>query len=218
MFAFVNPTSHIVVNSANAYSPAKSLKSVGSGCGHWPLVASGVAELVAVGGSEVVEDGGATGACRERMISTMNERANCRRRMLYHTVWVLHGDDLLVIVEVVQERSEDAPRGIQLVVAHKVGVVALEGVQDQGLIGLGDLEVREAAAVGQVQLGNHRLHGQTGQLGVHLDINRLVGLNTNDQLVAGDILEDTRGHILELDADLSLLLVEGWKRKIRING
>lgn len=36
------------------------LQSVRSGGGHRPLVASGIAELVAVGGSEVVEDRGAT--------------------------------------------------------------------------------------------------------------------------------------------------------------
>lgn len=125
------------------------------------------------------------------------------------TVWVLHGDDLLVVVQVVQERGEDAPGGVQLVITHEVGVVALEGVQDQGLVGLGDLEVGEAAAVGQVQLGHHRLHGQTGKLGVHLDVDGLVGLDTDDQLVAGNVLENTRGHILELNADLSLLLVEG---------
>jgi hypothetical protein len=89
-------------------------------------------------------------------------------------------------------------------------VVALEGVQDQGLIGLGDLKVGEAAAVGQVQLGHYRLHGKTRQLGVHLNVNGLVGLHANDELVAGDILEDAGSDVLELNADLGLLLVEGW--------
>lgn len=109
-----------------------------------------------------------------------------------------------------QKRGEDAPAGVELVVTDEVGVVALEGVQDQGLIGLGDLKVGEAAAVSQVQLGHYRLHGQTGQLGVHLDVNRLVGLHANDELVAGNILEDAGSDVLELNANLGLLLVEGW--------
>lgn len=112
-----------------------------------------------------------------------------------------------------QERGEDAPGGVQLIITNEVGVVTLEGIQDQGLIGLRDLEVREAAAVGQVQLGHYRLHGQTRQLRVHLDVDGLVGLDTDDQLVAGNILEDTRSHVLELDANLGLLLVEGWEGK-----
>ena len=184
--------------------------------GHWPLVASGVAELVSVGSSEVVENGGATGACRKRQRESVSwkKRVTGLQRILSLTVGVLHRDNLLVVVQVVQERREDAPGGVQLVVTHKVGVVALEGVQDQGLVGLGDLEVGEAAAVSQVQLGHHRLHGQTRQLGVHLDVDGLVGLDTDNQLVAGNVLEDTRGNVLELDADFGLLLVEGWEREL----
>lgn len=184
--------------------------------GHWPLVASGVAELVSVGSSEVVENGGATGACRKRQRESVSwkKRVTGLQRILSLTVGVLHRDNLLVVVQVVQERREDAPGGVQLVVTYKVGVVALEGVQDQGLVGLGDLEVGEAAAVSQVQLGHHRLHGQTRQLGVHLDVDGLVGLDTDNQLVAGNVLEDTRGHVLELDADFGLLLVEGWEGEL----
>lgn len=124
------------------------------------------------------------------------------------TVWVLHGDNLLVVIQIVQKRGENAPAGIQLIVTNEVGVIALEGIQDQRLVSLGDLEVGEAAAVGQVQLGHHRLHGQTGQLGIHLDVDGLVGLHADDQLVTGDVLEDTGGDVAELDPDLRLLLVE----------
>lgn len=108
-----------------------------------------------------------------------------------------------------EEGSEHAPAGIQLVVTDEVGMITLEGVQDQGLVGLGNLEVGEAAAVGQVQLGNHRLHGQTGELRVHLNVDGLVGLDTDDKLVTGNVLEDAGGDILELDADFGLLLVQG---------
>lgn len=125
------------------------------------------------------------------------------------TIWVFHGDDLLVVVQVMQERSEDAPAGVQLIVTDEIGVVTLEGIQNQGLVCLGNLEVGEATAVGQVQLGHHRLHRQTGQFRVHLNVNRFIGLNPNDELVAGNVLEDARGDVAELDPNFGLLLVQG---------
>lgn len=126
-----------------------------------------------------------------------------------HTVGVFHGNDLLVVVEIVKERSEDSPAGIEFVVTDKVRVVTLEGVEDQRLVSLGDLKVGKAAAVGEVKLGDNGLHGETGQLGVHLGVDRLVGLHTDDKLVTRNVLEDTGGHVTELDTDLGLLLVEG---------
>ena len=131
----------------------------------------------------------------------------CTRRTL--TIGVAHRDNLLVVVEVVEERSEDSPTGVELVVTDKVGVVALEGIENEGFVGLGNLQVREAATVGEIQLGNHGLHAQARELRVHLDVHTLVGLDADDKLVAGNVLENARGDILELNADLSLLLVEG---------
>jgi hypothetical protein len=110
----------------------------------------------------------------------------------------------------VEKRSEDSPTGVKLVVTDKVGVVTLKGIEDERLVGLGDLEVRETTAVGEIQLGNHGLHAQARELRVHLDVHTLVGLNADDKLVAGNVLEDTRGNVLELNADLGLLLVEGF--------
>lgn len=89
-------------------------------------------------------------------------------------------------------------------------MVTLEGIQNQRFVCLGDLEVGEAAAVGKVEFRHHGLHGKTGQLRIHLNIYRLVGLHTDDKFVARDVLEDTRCHVAELDTDLGLLLVEGW--------
>ena len=88
-------------------------------------------------------------------------------------------------------------------------MVTLEGVQDEGFVGLGDLEVGEAAAVGQVKLSDHGLHAETWELRVHLDVDALIWLNADDQLVTWDVLEDTRSDVLELNADFGLLLVEG---------
>lgn len=107
-----------------------------------------------------------------------------------------------------QQRSENPPAGIQLVVTNKVRVVSLERVKDERFVGLGDLQVREAAAVGEVKLGDNSLHAQAGELRVHLNVNTLVGLHTNDKLVAWNVLENARGDILELDANLGLLLVK----------
>ena len=108
-----------------------------------------------------------------------------------------------------EQRGEDAPAGIKLVVTNKVGVVALERVKNERLVGLGDLQVGEPPSVGEIQLGDNRLHAETRQLGVHLNVHTLVGLDSNHELVSRNVLEDTRGNILELDADLCLLLVEG---------
>jgi hypothetical protein len=125
------------------------------------------------------------------------------------TVWVLHGNDLFVVVEVVQERSENSPAGIEFVVTNKVGMVALESIEDKRFVGLGDLQVGEAAAVGKIELGDDSLHRKTRKLGVHLDVNRLVGLHSDNKLVTGNVLKDSRSDILELNTDFSLLLVEG---------
>jgi len=124
------------------------------------------------------------------------------------TIWVAHRGDLLVVVQVVEKRSEDSPACVKLVVTNKVGVVALECVQNQRLVGLWDLQVGETTAVGQVELGNNSLHAETWQLRVHLDVNTLVGLHSDDQLVAGNVLEDARSDVLELNANLGLLLVQ----------
>lgn len=108
-----------------------------------------------------------------------------------------------------QERSEHSPAGVEFIITDEVRVVTLESIQDERLVGLGDLQIGEATAVGEIKLGDHGLHGQTRQLRVHLDVNRFVGLDTDDQLVAGDVLEDSGGHILELNTNLGLLLVQG---------
>lgn len=76
-------------------------------------------------------------------------------------------------------------------------MVALEGIEDKRFVGLGDLEVGEAAAVGEVEFGHDGLHAETRLLGVHLDVDGFVGLDADDDFVAGDVLEDTGGDVLE---------------------
>lgn len=90
-------------------------------------------------------------------------------------------------------------------------MISLQGVQDECFIRLRDLKVAESTAVGEVQLGDSRLHAQAGELRVHLDVYALIGLHTNNKFITRDILEDTACNILELYANLSLLLIEGCR-------
>lgn len=124
------------------------------------------------------------------------------------TVGVFHGDDFLVVVEVVKERGEDPPASIKLVVTDEVGVVTLQRIQDQRLVCFGDLQIGESPSVREIELSDDSLHAETRQLRVHLNIDTLVGLHADDQLISWDVLEDARGHVLELNANLCLLLVE----------
>lgn len=124
------------------------------------------------------------------------------------TIGVFHGDNLLVVIKVVKQRCEDSPTGIKLIVTDKVGLITLQAVEDKRLVGLGDLEIRESAAVGKIELCDDSLHAQAGELGVHLDVNTLIGLDAHDKFVSGNILKNTRCDVLELNSDLGLLLIE----------
>lgn len=135
----------------------------------------------------------------------MGDSANAVR-----TIGIFHWDNFLVVIKIVEKRGEDPPASVELVITDEIRVVALQSVQDQRLVGLRDLEIGEPPSVCEIKFGDDRLHAETGQLGVHLDVDALVGLYTNDKLVAWNVLEDTRGHILELDANLRLLLVESF--------
>lgn len=107
-----------------------------------------------------------------------------------------------------EKRGEDAPAGVELVVTDKVGLVALQAVEDKRLVCLRDFEVGESSSIGEIQLGNNSLHAETRQLRVHLDIDTLIGLNAHNKLVSGNVLKDTRCDVLELDSNLGLLLIE----------
>ena len=93
--------------------------------------------------------------------------------------------------------------------AHKVRMVTLERVKDERLIRLWDLAVPESSLVRQVHLGRHRARVQTRRLGVHLEIHRLGGLDTQDELVARNVLEDALRDVLELDPHFHLGFVQG---------
>ncbi len=99
---------------------------------------------------------------------------------------------------------------IELIVAHKVGVIALECVEDERLVRLRDLIFHESPLVRQVHLGRQCARVQTRHLGVHLEVHGFRGLNAQDELVATDIFENTRGDILELNSHFHLGVIQGF--------
>jgi hypothetical protein len=108
----------------------------------------------------------------------------------------------------VEDRSEDFPSDIKLVVSYKVTVVSLEGIEDQSLVGLRDLGLGESVLVSQVEFGGDSTCLESWQFRVHLHVNGLIRLNSKDELVSTDIVKDASGDVLELDSDLDLGLVQ----------
>ena len=104
---------------------------------------------------------------------------------------------------------------IELIVAYKVGVIALEGVEDKRLVRLGDLIVRETPLVRQVHLGWERARGQTRLLGVQLQVHGFGGLNAQNELVATDVFENTGGDVLKLKSHFHLGVIQGFKPQTR---
>ena len=114
----------------------------------------------------------------------------------------------VLAVDPVQQRREDLPGNIELVVPDKVGVVALERIEDESLVRLRDLGIGESLLVRQVQLDGDRARRKAGQLGIHLHVDGLGWLDSEHELVPRDVVEDALRGVLELDADLDLALVE----------
>ena len=88
-------------------------------------------------------------------------------------------------------------------------MIPLEGVKDQRLVCLGDLDIRKSTSVCKVKFGDNSLHTQTWEFRIHFDIHGLIWLHADHKLVAWDILEDARGNIFELNANFRLLFIQG---------
>lgn len=106
-------------------------------------------------------------------------------------------------------RAAHLPSDVELVLADKVGVVTLERIEDERLVRLWDLGLGEPPLIRQVHFDRHRAHVQARHLCVHLQVDRLGGLNAEDKLVARDIVEDTLGDVFELDPHFHLGFVQG---------
>ena len=93
-------------------------------------------------------------------------------------------------------------------------MVALQSIEDERLVCLWDFEITETASIGKIKLSDRSLHTESRQLRVHLNIDTLVGLDANNELIAGDVLEDTAGDVLELDSYFGLLLVQSYLKGV----
>ena len=100
------------------------------------------------------------------------------------------------------------PCHIQLVVSHKVGVIALERIQNKHLVRLWDLRVREPPLVCQVHLRRNRPERVSRRLRVQLQIHRFRRLDPHDQLVPRNLCKNTFRHIFKLHSNLHLGLVQ----------
>lgn len=87
-------------------------------------------------------------------------------------------------------------------------MIPLQRIQNQTLIRFWDLQVAEPSPVREIKFCDNGLHAQPGQFGVHFDVDGFVGLDTDDEFVAGDIFEDSGRDVFELDADFGFLFVE----------
>ena len=87
-------------------------------------------------------------------------------------------------------------------------MVTLERVKDKRLVRLGDMYVREPPFVREVHLGRDRTRVETGRLRVELQVHGFGRLDTEDELVTRDVLEDALCNVLELDPDLDLGFVQ----------
>ena len=88
-------------------------------------------------------------------------------------------------------------------------MISLESVQNERFVCLRDLSFRESSLVRQVHLSGDRPGNQTRRFGVHLQVDRLRRLDTDNKFVTTDILKDNLRYILVLNTDLYLGLVKG---------
>jgi len=107
------------------------------------------------------------------------------------------------------------PGNIQFIITHKVGVVPLESVQDQCFVRLRDMNLAESTFVRQVHVHGDRASVQAGRFCVQFEVHRLRWLDTNHELVSGNVFEDTLSDILELNSDLNLGLVQSCGENVK---
>lgn len=100
-----------------------------------PLVAYIIAESVAIGRGEVVQNRGTS-----RTLSCVS-MLSLEMKLSMLTIGILHGSYLGISIQIMQQWCEDSPACVQLIVADKIGVIAFQSVKYEGLIGFWNLEV-----------------------------------------------------------------------------
>lgn len=107
-----------------------------------------------------------------------------------------------------QHGCHDPPRLLQLIRPHKVLPITLQDVQEKAFVRVGDANIFVALGVGEIEVGEQGVHGQTGLFGHQLEVDAFVRLHAQDQFVAKAIEgEEVAGDVSELDPDFALALV-----------
>ena len=86
-------------------------------------------------------------------------------------------------------------------------MIASNNIEDQSFVGFGQREI-VLLLVRHVQLPRHRHRLDARRLHVHLHVERGVRLHAQHELVPIAVLEQRAAHILELDPNLRLGLVQ----------
>ena len=86
-------------------------------------------------------------------------------------------------------------------------MIAADDIQNESFVRFGQREI-VFLLVRHVQLARHRHRLDARRLHVHLHVDRRVGLHAQHELVPIAVLEQRTAHILELDPDLRLRLVQ----------
>lgn len=101
------------------------------------------------------------------------------------------------------------PGNVEFIVTNKVGMVTFQGVQDQSFIGLRNVSVGETPLVSEIHFGGDGPSIKTRLLGVELHVDGFGRLYAKNELVTGDVLEDTLSDILVLDTNFHFGFVQG---------
>src|SRR5688500_15010632 len=103
------------------------------------------------------------------------------------------------------DRVDDAPRLLDLIGAREERSVALEGIQDEGLVRIGRVDV-EGGAIGEVHRHRPDVEPEPGHFGAEPQHDPLVGLDADRQQVRigvrGCLAEEPVRDLAELDRDL----------------
>eukprot|EP00095_Tigriopus_kingsejongensis_P003318 maker-scaffold612_size124412-snap-gene-0.25 protein:Tk03318 transcript:maker-scaffold612_size124412-snap-gene-0.25-mRNA-1 annotation:"beta- -n-acetylgalactosaminyltransferase bre-4-like" len=114
-------------------------------------------------------------------------------------------------LELLEQRGEDSPSLAELVRSYKVGLVADKHVQDELFVRLRESDIGISLGIGQIQLGFLQSEIDAGHLVHHLAVDGLFGLDPENQLIPlGRVGEEPASrHVLELDPQLGLALIQG---------
>ena len=122
------------------------------------------------------------------------------------------GDRSDTALHSVSNESTNLPGVVKFVMANKVGMIPPKRIQNQTLVRFRDLCLRETPLVRQVHLGGDRTSVETRGFRVELEVYGFGWLDPDHELIACDVLEYTLRHILKLNSDLHLGLVECYAR------